>query len=127
MHSKPFILVFAMLLPSSVHGAATKWYSDPECKNLVGKQVYNWFATGDAIIPPHGVRAIKVDSITSIWFAYDGTAGPKCRGHQLRALPENMCITISSPVDSESLPIRCTRICSGAIGGTSRCAPIVIE
>ncbi|KAL2270521.1 hypothetical protein VTJ83DRAFT_2705 [Remersonia thermophila] len=121
--------VLAVSLGSAVPvlGAATKWYSDPDCQNFIGKKVYNGFSTGDAIVPPDGVQAIKVDSLMSVWFAYEGTTGSKCLGNQLRVLPEGKCIRIANPEDPDALPVRCTRICSGGIGGTAHCAPTVIE
>ncbi|KAL1841474.1 hypothetical protein VTJ49DRAFT_7029 [Mycothermus thermophilus] len=65
------VLALSLSFAAPALGAATKWYSDPDCENFIDKKVYNGFATGDAIIPPEGVRAIKVDSLTSVWFGYD--------------------------------------------------------
>ncbi|KAL1841477.1 hypothetical protein VTJ49DRAFT_7032 [Mycothermus thermophilus] len=121
-------IVFAASLAAPVLGAATKWYSDTECKDFIDKKVYNGASEGDAVIPMEGVGSIMVDSIMDPWFAYNGAGGDGCAGEQLGRLPNKKCVKIFRKEGDEGYGIMCTRLCSGGgIFGTGECAPKVIS
>ncbi|KAL1841480.1 hypothetical protein VTJ49DRAFT_7035 [Mycothermus thermophilus] len=87
-------------LTPSVLGAATKWYSDVNCKKEIGKRVFNGLAEGDAIIPPEAV-AIKVDAWWSSWWGYNETNGKECKGSQTGEVKRDKCIKLTALDDTD--------------------------
>ncbi|KAK3373233.1 hypothetical protein B0T24DRAFT_253336 [Lasiosphaeria ovina] len=108
-------------LASTALGAATKMFSDENCETEIpgSKVVFNGFATGDAIIPPEA-KAIKVDSSSDVWSAYQGKEGDGCFGKLFGSLKNEECVKLG-PENG----IVCTRLCSGGLGG-GNCAPTEI-
>ncbi|KAL2161878.1 hypothetical protein VTH06DRAFT_7662 [Thermothelomyces fergusii] len=107
MRAAATVLLIASLFSTAL-GAATKFYSDTNCKHEIGKKVYNGFSTGDAPIPKEAV-AIKTDSILDVWFSYQKNDGKNCVG--------DLILTLKNNLGSAG----CTRLCTNGLGG-GRCA-----
>ncbi|KAK3293069.1 uncharacterized protein B0H64DRAFT_363398 [Chaetomium fimeti] len=103
-------LLFVAGLASTALGAATKMYDDENCSNEVDKKVFNGFSTGDAPLTDN-IKAIKVDAISDVWFAYQDSDGDDCKGDLLTKLEDDKCIKVAE------LGIGCTRLCAGGLGG----------
>ncbi|KAL2150620.1 hypothetical protein VTH82DRAFT_7183 [Thermothelomyces myriococcoides] len=105
-------VLFIASLASTALGAATKFYSDANCENEIGKKVYNGFDTGDAPIPKEAV-AIKTDSIFDVWFAYQKNDGEGCKGDLILRLHNDECYNLEKDLGYAG----CTRLCTNGLGG----------
>ncbi|KAK3303709.1 uncharacterized protein B0T15DRAFT_439477 [Chaetomium strumarium] len=103
------VILFIAGLSSTAWGASTRMYSDENCQNQIDRKVFNGITTGDAPIRG-GVKAIKTDSSSGAWFAYQRNDGTRCTGSRIGKVENNKCIRISDQ------GIGCTRLCSGALG-----------
>ncbi|KAL2140540.1 hypothetical protein VTI28DRAFT_3658 [Corynascus sepedonium] len=107
-------ILFIASVASTALGAATKFYSDEECKNEIGKKVYNLLDSGDAPIPPEAV-AIMTDSAVDTWYAFQRSEGSHCKGDLIMKVENEKCFKLKEDLGYAG----CTRLCVNGLGGGS--------